>query len=186
LEKNVMQGFRITILLLLTWVLPLPYSIEGAQREEATAQVDGVASVSYNEAKDETNVGFSNLRIFGSGDTIIALSLGCSYKGRERAEPDQCFVGLTSRSPHQQFPNHNIPFKATADGKVATEKPFKSFGFQREQELYIEPLFGLWTLREIRALANGREVVFKIGKRKIQLEEKQVEAIRFVARHFGK
>jgi len=181
------RAFAIASLLIIPWLPSLALSPQGTHEDVTDGEpVGDFPDIFYNEVKGETNVGFSELQIYKTDGTSISLSLGCSYKGRVRSDPGQCFVGLTSRSPNQEFPDHDTPFAATADGKVATNKPFKSFGFEREGKLFVEPIFTLWTVQEMQALATGRDIVFKIGRRKIHLGEKQAEAIRFGAHHFDK
>src|SRR5438093_1576686 len=60
--------------------------------------------VIYDENKDESNVGFTDLQIYSHAHVSITLNLGCSYEGRIPSDPGQCFVSLTSRSASQQYP----------------------------------------------------------------------------------
>src|SRR4030095_3554501 len=92
---------------------------------------------------------------------------------------------LTARSDRQQFHEHDTKFKAIADDVAVINKPFKSFGYQREAAEFVEPVISLWTLSEIRALAKGKSVVFTIGDRKVTLTDQQLQALRDVSSHFN-
>jgi hypothetical protein len=144
----------------------------------------GVVAVSYDETKDKSNVGFVDLKVFADSEVSITLNLGCGYKGRKPVDPGQCFVSLTARSRSQQFHEHDTPFKAVADDKVVIEKPFSSFGYQREADYFIEPIISLWRLPEIRSLAKAKAVVFILGSRKITLSDQELQVIREVSNHF--